>query len=54
MATNSCNIEQLKTLLKCDRRIMCKEMALGSEINVGSIHTILHNHLKMRTVSASR
>ena len=51
-ATDSYNTEQLKRLLKSDRRITCEEMAQELEINVGSVHTILHNHLKMRKVSA--
>ena len=49
-ATNSYNTEQ--RLLKSNRRIMCKEMAQELEISVGSVNTILHNHLKMRKVSA--
>ena len=52
MATDSYNTEQFKRLLKSDRRIMCKEMAQELEISVGSVHTILCNHLKMRRVSA--
>ena len=38
-ATDSYNTEQLKRLLKSDRRIACEEMAL-------------RNHVKMRKVSA--
>ena len=51
-ATDSYNIEQFKRLLKSDRRITWEEMAQELEISVGSVHTILHNHLKMRKVSA--
>ena len=52
MATDSYNTEQLKGLLKSERRITCGEMAQELEISVGSVHTILHNHSKMRKVSA--
>ena len=53
-ATDSYNTEQLKRLLKSDRRITCKEIAQELEISVGSVHTctILRNHLKMRKISA--
>ena len=51
-ATDSYNTEQLKRLLKSDRRITCEEMAQELEISVGSVHTILRNHLKMIKVSA--
>ena len=51
-AMDSYNTEQLKRLLKSDRRIMCEEMAQEIEISVGSVHTILCNHLKMRKVLA--
>ena len=51
-ATDSYNTEHLKRLLKSDRRITCKEMAQELEISVGSVNTILRNHLKMRKVSA--
>ena len=51
-ATDSYNTEQLKRLLKSDRRITCEEMAQEFEISVGSVHTILRHHLKMRKVSA--
>ena len=50
-STDSYNTEQLKRLLKSNR-ITCEEMAQELEISVGSVHTILHNHLKMRKVSA--
>ena len=50
--TDSYNTEQLKRLLKSDRRITCEEMAQELEISVGSVHTFLRNHLKMRKVSA--
>ena len=51
-ATDSYNTEQLKRLLKSDRRITREEMAQELEISVGSVHTILRNHLKIRKVSA--
>ena len=47
-ATDRYNTEQLKRLLKSDRRITCDEMAQELEICVRSVHTILRNHLKMR------
>ena len=47
-ATDDYNTEQVKKLLKDDRRITCEEMAQEIEISVGSIHFILRNHLKMR------
>ena len=53
MATDSYKTEQLKRLLKSDRRITCEEMAQELEISVGLVHTILRNHLKMRKVSVS-
>ena len=49
-AMDSHNTEQLKRL-KSDRRITCEEMAQEFEISVGSVHTILCNHLKIRKVS---
>ena len=49
---DSYNTEQLIRLLKSDRRITCEEMAQELEMSVGSVHTILRNHLKMRKVSA--
>ena len=52
-ATNSYKTEQLKRLLKSDRRITCEEMAQELEISAGLVHTILRNHLKMRKVSVS-
>ena len=52
MAMDSYNTEQLKRLLKSDRRITCEEMAQELEISVRSVHTILCNHLKMRKVLA--
>ena len=51
-STDSYKTEQLKRLLKSDRKITCDEMAQELEISVGSVHTILRNHLKMRKVSA--
>ena len=51
-APDSYNTEKLKRLLKSDRRITCEEMGHELEISVGSVHIILHNHLKMRKVSA--
>ena len=44
----------LKRLLKSDRRITCEEMAEELEISVGSVHTILRNHWKIRNVSVWR
>ena len=51
-ATDSYNTEQIKRLLKSDRRITCEEMAQELEMSVGSVLTILLNHLKMRKVTA--
>ena len=51
-ATDDYNTEQVKKLLKDDRRITCEEMAQESEISVGSVHFILRNRLKICKVSA--
>lgn len=49
---DSYNTEQLKRLLKYDRRVTCEKMSQELEISVGSVHTTLRNYLKMRKVLA--
>ena len=46
-ATDDYNTEQVKKLLKDDRRITCEKMAQELEISVGSVHFILRNRLKI-------
>ena len=43
---------QVKTLVLEDRRITVKQLAAITKMSVGSIETILHDHLHMSKVSA--
>ena len=43
---------QLKTLVLEDRRVTVKQLAAITKMSVGSIETILHDHLHMSKVSA--
>lgn len=51
-ATDSYSTVQVKKLYNHDRRISCEELAQELEISVGSVHTIIRNHVKMRKVLA--
>ena len=44
---------QVKTLVLEDRRVTVKQLAAITKMSVGSIETILHDHLHMSKVSAS-
>ena len=46
------SIYQVKTLLLEDRQVTVKQLASITKISVGSIETILHDHLHMPEVSA--
>ena len=43
---------QVKTLVLEDRRVTVKQLAAITKISLGSIETILHDHLHMSKVSA--
>ena len=43
---------QVKTLVQEDRRVTVKQLAAITKMSVGSIETILHDHLYMSKVSA--
>ena len=43
---------QVKTLVLEDRRVTVKQLAAITKMSVGSIETILHDHLHMSKVSA--
>ena len=42
---------QVKTLVLEDRRVTVKQLAAITKMSVGSIETILHDHLQMSKVS---
>ena len=46
------NVAALETMIKEDRRITVQEMAHALGISVGSVETILHDHLNMNKVCA--
>ena len=46
------SICQVKTLVLEDRRVTVKQLAAITKTSVGSIETILHDHLHMSKVSA--
>ena len=45
---------QVKILVLGDRRVTVKQLAAITKMSVGSIETILHDHLHMSKVSATR
>ncbi|XP_064485456.1 histone-lysine N-methyltransferase SETMAR-like isoform X2 [Ornithodoros turicata] len=46
------NIQLVKRLILKDRRITCTELARKTYLSVGTLNTIIHEHLQFRKVSA--
>lgn len=51
-STDDYHVQKVKELLDSDRRYTCEEIALHVGISIGSAHSILTQHLKMRKIAA--
>ena len=46
------NVSTVEKLVKQDRRVIVKQLAIETRISVGSVEKILHDHLNLNKVSA--
>ncbi|GFR80728.1 transposase [Elysia marginata] len=46
------NVSTVEKLIMQDRRITVKQLAFETKISIGSVETILHDHLNLNKVSA--
>ncbi|GFR95245.1 histone-lysine N-methyltransferase SETMAR [Elysia marginata] len=46
------NVSNVEKLIMQDRRITVKQLAFASKISIGSVETILHDHLNLNKMSA--
>jgi len=46
------NIQRMERLILDNRRVTCREIAQETNLSVGTVNTIIHEHLHFRKVSA--